>query len=301
MIPPLPPEVTAYVRKVFRACDRELSLRISRVPNVHETSLDMAFIDKLAEFASPALVAPNWAVRIDTHFLGGRRHFHSWEVADIGLLVFVRLGGRIRAKKVALLQSKRLFPSSGGAVATDAQDDYYIGFGRLLPSEDSTVALAKATTYRFSPSSKYKSLQAADHQTAAIAKFEAKRQVPVHYLFYNPWQVPSTVTTPFAVAPKLVGTGNAGTRVVPAALVAQQLIGKAPTYAPSFSELQTLVGKGRHISGWRLDHFVADLVLGCKEGKILESQDEGTMRDLFSDRSGPISAAIAVGIEGPAG
>ena len=169
MMPPLPPDVIAYVRRVFRACDRELSLRIARVPNVHETSLDMALIDKLAEFASPALVAPNWSVRIDTHFLGGRRHFHSWEVADIGLLVFVRLGKRVHAKKVALLQSKRLFPSSGGSLDTVAKDDYYIGFGRLLPSEESTVALAKPTTYKFSANSKYKSLHAANHPTAAPA------------------------------------------------------------------------------------------------------------------------------------
>jgi hypothetical protein len=76
MIPPLPPVVVKYVRKVFRTCDRELSLRIARVPNVHETSLDMAFIDKLGEFASPALVALNGTVRLDTHFLGGRRHFY---------------------------------------------------------------------------------------------------------------------------------------------------------------------------------------------------------------------------------
>lgn len=78
MIPMLHPEVVKYVRKVFRSCDRELSLRIARVPNVHETSLDMAFIDELGKFASPALVAPNWTVRLDTHFLGGRRHFYSW-------------------------------------------------------------------------------------------------------------------------------------------------------------------------------------------------------------------------------
>jgi hypothetical protein len=301
MIPPLPSEVVSYVRKVFRACDRELGLRIARVPNVHETSLDMALIDKLAEFASPALVSPNWTVRIDTHFLGGRRHFHSWEVADIGLLVFVRLGGRVQAKKVALLQSKRLFPSSGGVVASDALDDYQIGFGRLLPSEESTVQLAKQTNYRFTPLSKYKSLQVADHQSAAIADFEAAKHVPVHYLLYNPWNVPTEVATPFSKAPTLAGKGDAGTRVIPASLVAQKLAGKAPTHSPTFAELEGLVGKGRHLAGWRLDHFVADLVLGCKQGKLIESDDQSLMRSLFSERSGPISAAIAVAIEGPAG
>ena len=41
---------------------------------------------------SPAVVAPDWSVRIDTHFLGGRRHFRSWEIADIGVLVYLRDG-----------------------------------------------------------------------------------------------------------------------------------------------------------------------------------------------------------------
>lgn len=298
MIPSLPREVVTYIRKVFRACDRELSLRIARVPNVHETSLDMALIDKLATFASPTSVAPSWTVRIDTHFLGGRRHFHSWEVADIGLLVFVRLRGQIVAKKVALLQSKRLFPASGGTVVPDAPDDYYIGFSRLLPSDGPTLPLATPTTFRFSRSSKYKSLQAGDHQAAAIAEFEKAQKIPVHYLFYNPWDIPLEVQTPLTVTPKLAGTGNAGTRVVPAALVAQKMAGNAPTYAPSFRDIEGLVSGSRHLAGWRLEHFVADLVLGCKEGKLLGSEDQGSMRSIFSERTGPISAAIAIGIEG---
>jgi hypothetical protein len=260
----------------------------------------MAFIDELGKFASPALVAPNWTVRLDTHFLGGRRHFYSWEVADIGLIVYVRLGGRVRARKVALLQSKRLFPSSGGAVAVDELDEYQIGFGRLLPSQELTVELAKRTTYRFTPASKYKSLLTADHQSVAIAEFETARQVPVHYLFYNPWDVPSSTTTPLSAVPKLHGAGSGGARVVPAALVAQKLAGKVPSHAPSFAELAGLVGIGSHLAGWRLDHFVADLVLGCKQGKLIEPNDHATMRGLFSERSGPISAAIAVAIEGPA-
>ena len=113
---PVPDEVVKYVRQVFRACDRELGLRIERVPGVHEPALDMALIDELAKFSSPVSVTPEWTVRIDTHFLGGRRHYYGWEIADIGLLVYVRMRGKLYATKVALLQSKRLKPSSGGAV-----------------------------------------------------------------------------------------------------------------------------------------------------------------------------------------
>ena len=56
-IPTLPKPVTQYVRKVFASCNRAVSLRIARVPNVSEPSLDFAFIDHLAGFASPAIVA----------------------------------------------------------------------------------------------------------------------------------------------------------------------------------------------------------------------------------------------------
>jgi hypothetical protein len=55
----------------------------------------MALIDKLAEFASPASVSLNWTLRLDMHFLGGRRHVLSSEVADIGMPIFIRLGGRV--------------------------------------------------------------------------------------------------------------------------------------------------------------------------------------------------------------
>jgi hypothetical protein len=297
MIQPLPALVVAYVRKVFRACDKEVSLRISRVPNVHETALDMAFIDQLTTYASPALVAPNWTVRIDTHFLGGRRHFHSWEVADIGVLVYVRMGGRVVAKKVALLQSKRLFPTSGLTLTTANIDDFTVGFARLLPSEEPTVAFEKPTTFRFSNASKYKSLQAGDHQVAAISEFERQRDIPVHYLLYNPWNVPTDVSTPLTTSPKLIGSGNAGTRVVPAALVEQRMFGKAPNFAPTFDDLQGLVSGTQHLAGWRIDYFIAELVLGCKEGKLIEAEDQSTMRSIFTDRSGPISAAFAIAIE----
>lgn len=90
------------------------------------------------------------------------------------------------------------------------------------------------------------------------------------------------------------------TRVIPAALVARKLGGKTPTHTPSFEDLSGLVGNGRQSAGWRLDHFVADLILGCKQGKILELDDHAMMRSLFSERSGPISAAVAVAIEGAA-
>ena len=55
-----------------------------------------------------------------------------------------------------------------------------------------------------------------------------------------------------------------------------------------------------HLADWRFDHFVTDLLLGCKQGELIEPEDQVTMRGFSSERSGPLSAAIAVAIEGPA-
>ena len=76
-------------------------------------ALDQALIDVLADYGAPQIVAPGWAVRIDVHFLGGRRHYYSWEVADIGVLVLAKHKAAVEAKKIALLQSKRLYPDTG--------------------------------------------------------------------------------------------------------------------------------------------------------------------------------------------
>lgn len=257
----------------------------------------MALIDHLAAFATPVSVGPNWTVRIDTHFLGGRRQFHSWEVADIGVLVLVRLGGRVRARKVALLQSKRLFPV-GAAVVDDTRDDYEIGFGRLLPSNEATAALSRSTRFVFSLDSKYKSLKTGDAQIKAIREFEKLNHILVHYLFYNPWDVPTEVRTPITAFPKLRGSGTVGARLLPSSVVLTQLKGRPAGYSPTLRDLEGLTpGVGSRF-GWRLESFVADLVLGCKEGTLLETLAEPSIQNLFSRRSGPISAAIAVSIEG---
>jgi hypothetical protein len=52
---------------------------------------------------------------------------------------------------------------------------------------------------------------------------------------------------------------------------------------------------------WTLHNFVADLVIGCKEGYIAgvnSMEDEGLFR-VFNLRSAPISAAISISIDAP--
>ena len=185
-LPTFPPEVHRYVARVFRAANRRVCEKIARVPNCSEPSLDLTLIEHLSQFGGPQVVAPGWAVRIDIHYLGGLRHFYRWEVADIGVLIFAKQGSSVVAKKTALLQSKRLYPSGGG-IAEESPEDYNIGFGGLLPSPGSSKSLSLAHSFHFKGTSKYKALKVADDQYKAIESYETKNNLDVHYLLYNPW------------------------------------------------------------------------------------------------------------------
>ncbi len=74
--------------------------------------------------------------------------------------------------------------------------------------------------------------------------------------------------------------------------------GKPKNYVPSFQDMAGIVSKTRvHQYGWRLEHFVSSLVMKCKEGHLFQGLDEDNMVALFSRRSGPIAAALAVTVE----
>jgi hypothetical protein len=53
--------------------------------------------------------------------------------------------------------------------------------------------------------------------------------------------------------------------------------------------------------GWRLEHFIVNLLLGCKEGYIGgddPTRDRGLLR-VFGGRTAPISAGISITIDAP--
>lgn len=296
-LPDLPPAVHRYILGVFRAANLRLSEKIASVPNTSEPSLDMTLIEYLTHHAAPRVVAPGWAVRLDVHYLGGLRHFRSWEIADIGLLVFAKQRGSIVAQKVALLQSKRLYPVSG-AINEETRDDYMIGFGTLLPGSPNTPSLALNHRYEFTEQCRYKALRVGDEQYEAIKEYETDKGLPVHYLFYNPWVLPTTYTLPSTGKVRLGAAGNGGCRVLPSHLLRSAMASRPAASQPSFADLSGLVTKGvAHRHGWRLEHFVSNLVMKCKEGKVYDSPTEDSMYALFNRRSGPIAAALAITVE----
>jgi len=69
------------------------------------------------------------------------RHFRQWGIADIGLLLFVRDPVQVITRKVALLQSKRLYQSNM-TVREETTVDYEIGFARLADPSDLANSIA---------------------------------------------------------------------------------------------------------------------------------------------------------------
>ena len=109
----------SWLLDVLGTCNKRISKLITDVPTTHATPLDMTFIQHFLGVSIPFRFPQRggWTVDLSTHYLGGGRHWgdrpdwpRRWEIADIGLLVLFRQSGNLLRSKVALLQSKRLYP-----------------------------------------------------------------------------------------------------------------------------------------------------------------------------------------------
>ena len=295
----IPKPVRNWLRAVFRDVNNKLSARVSTIPTAHEPTLDMAFIDSLNGRAYPASVPGAWTIRLDTHYLGGMRHWRNWEIADIGVLVMFRKNGKLIGSKTALLQSKRLYPQEQG-LEEDEPEDYGIGFARLYKDAIGSSAL-QLRKFTMNVQSRYKALLVDDEQYKAIIAYESQTRVPVFYLLYNPWVLPWSVVLPIAGKPKLPPRKDVGARIVPAIRMRTALTGRPAGYTPTYDDLVTKAPpefQGVHTAGWRLEHFIVDRLLACKEGHQNPSMtiDQGLER-VFYRRSGPIATALSITID----
>lgn len=153
----IPPGVIDWVRDVFLAVNTRSASTLSRIPNIFETTLDQNLISHVSEYSAPFKFPSDWIISIDTHFLGGGRIWGRWEIADIGLLVVFRKGA-VLGTKLALLQSKRLYPDEIETALDIHEIDYRIGFGRLLSSESEYRSQIRPRTFNFAANSKYRAL-----------------------------------------------------------------------------------------------------------------------------------------------
>jgi len=293
---PIPTDVTEWIRKVFRECNERITEKLSNNPNLPEESLDLTWIEHLSQYASPVTLGSSWTIKIETHYLGGLRHFRNWEIADLGVLMFFRRAGALERSKVALLQSKRLYPSNN-TVQEEDRIDYKIGFARLADPESLQQSVAVQAEFQFDDSCRYGALSAKSDQVKAIADYQKQNKTPVYYQFYNPWRIPFTQRIPLSQFKRPSGKLNLGTRVIPARDVHKLLASYVAGQKPTLADIEGLCPGAPY--GWTLEHFIADLLLGCVEGSIFTSISEERIQNLFYRRSGPISAAIAISIEAP--
>src|SRR5260370_4243367 len=180
----------------------------------------------------------------------------------MGVLVHYRRAGKLLQSKAAVLQSKRLY-ATGISVKEDLREDYEMGFGRLADPEDVRVPLYLKTRYEFDFDCRYAELRARDQQYRVLKKYMRESKIPVFYQLYNPAFLPFTRTVPLPVDDPDLKEIPFGTRVLPIAEVFKVLDKKPANYAPTVGELS-----GNHRSfefGWRLEYFVADLLLEKKK------------------------------------
>lgn len=303
MLPALPADVIEFVRAAFAEVNAKVTLLLSRQPSIHEEGLDFHLVSSLDEIGPRLLPTSGAAVEIETHWLGGRRHFGRWEIADIAVVVVVRQSGRLVARKIALLQSKRLY-SREVPIQTRDRSDYEIGIGRLIDRTESTVPLFQRRQFSFSNDCVYGALTAGSEQVERIERYFAERNVPVYYTLYNPSRIPLSAAVPrLTTEPEDVSI-ELGCRVLTAqeahTVLASLPVGKPPTFSELVREASSGLSRDLYAPhGWRLETFVADEMLQCREGRLFEDTQDPDLESLLYARSAPIAAAVVVNIDLP--
>lgn len=294
----IPQEVIDFIRDIFARANNKVATALTMQPSYPEESLDNLLVNELAA-VPPAFFAKSRAgVVLESHWLGKRHMYDSWEVADIAFQISVRIAGKLIARKVTLLQTKRLYARE--LAGTELEEyDYYVGIGRLFDKGDS-VPLYPQRTFHFKPDCKYEMLVAEARQVKSIDRYAVSRQIEVFYGLYNPLTVPFTGKYPWDSTNAPPSTNTVGCRVIPSTdvhgVLAKKAKGKAVTYDElTFAKYYKDDGVSGH--GWRLENFIADEVMKCRRGRLFTQNFDEDMRALLYGRTGPISSAIAITID----
>ena len=290
--PTLPQDVVDWVRKVIGYSNDHVTERIVNQPNIREVSLDDALINKIAQYSAPKRLASGAVVMLEVHNIGGLRHFYRWELADIAFLIHVSLRGEPLEQKIGLLQSKRLYPEN---FDVDQRDPirFMEGMNGLLQPFDRNTLSAFARKYEFTSKSTYGAIKQSDEQLERIIDFHDKFDNAVYYLLYNPSVIPFETEIPNA-AYDVIASPEEGARVVTVETIAKSISQKTIGFrGPNLKSIKKIANKDY----WRLETWVADLLLGCKVGRRYTKEDEELVGSLLVRRSGPISAAIRINID----
>lgn len=292
----IPEDVKQYVRKHFAKCNKGVASDLSLFPAIHEESLDMNLIAYWSKIQGPVKLKSNWTVRVDAHFIGGGRHFGTWEVADIGLMLVFRRKGKVIRSKMAFLQSKKLYANS----LVFKKDNPYIrrfGMGRLLVTEEEHDEIITPRLLHFTEASKYNAFEKDSEQQQAMKSFQERYGMKMYYLLYNPLNIPYSIKMPVETHPKF-GKNEIGCRVIPKEFLDEALSTYPGKHKPSFGDIKYMLSgeflNKKHDAGWRLEHFIVDLMMGCKEGIIDDSPNFETMVRFMNDKRSPMSSSLSI-------
>ncbi len=293
-----PRDVFEWVTDVFWQCNMRISEKLTNNPNIPEQSLDLTWVEHFSQFTSPVTLGSSWTVKVETHYLGGLRHYYNWEIADIGVLLFIRRGGRVATSKVALLQSKRLYPTTD-RVREEHPSDYETGFARLADPEDLQTPITLEAEFEFNEDCRFGALIAGSTQIRAIAAYQRENNLLVYYQLYNPWSLPIVQRIPLSTYARPSTELTHGVIIVPASRVHEYLRTQVEGHRPTLRELGTICDDA-FAYGWPLEVFAGDLFLSCREGSPFETIEDERIQNLFYRRTGAIAAAIAITVEKPA-
>lgn len=292
----LPEDAVDWVRMIMRSCNDEVTERLVNQPNVREPSLDDAFINNVSRYAAPKALPSGAIVMLEVHNIGGLRQFGKWELADIAFVVHVSMFGKPLEQKIGLLQSKRLYPENFD-VDEDDPISFRMGLNGLIEPNSGNSLSKLQRNYEFLDGSRYNAIHNPDDQLDRIKQFHDQFGEAVFYLLYNPSSVPFQTKLP-ATTYQSVSMPPEGARVVRSESIEKALsLDDGGPRGPSISSVK----KSSGAEYWRLEHWVADLLLRCKVGRRYSQEDSDLIERLVYRRSGPIGAAIRVNIDLPEG
>jgi hypothetical protein len=293
--PVIPKDAIEYFRHAFAEANRIATERIVNVPNIRETTLDDALVDALIPFSPPKRLQSGAVVEMDVHNIGGLRRIYHWETADIAILVFIYRGRQMIAQKIAMLQTKRLFPKNNDVLDEDPEGFRY-GMNAFLNRDSRSPLAVLNREFVFDDTCAYGALKAGSEQVAMINSLNSQFGESVFYMFYNPSTVPVSIQYPVR-SRRQIKSAKVGCRV----FLSHEVHTVLDTLEKDRSPTLKMIVTGGKTSNWRLESWVADLVLQCKLGRRFDDSMQDKVSMLLERRSGPIGAAIAISIALPHG
>ena len=291
----IPKEIKTYLEEVFKAANNEVSKRLSIMPHTEISALNELFLSVLKQYAILKKFDSNWSIRVDSIFTGAGRHYYSWEIADIAVFILFRSRGKVFKIKVALLQSKKIYPK--GLRKENDNNFRFTSLKELIKLEDNFSKILKAKRFNFNESCLYKGLKVKNAQWESINNYSKTTKIPVFYMFFNPTKIP--LKSKFSENSTISELENeAGIRIIPESKMYETF--KRKNRLPSYKDLKNNINLRETKdpeAGLRLEYFISEFLLESEEVYNSESINDEELDKLFQKRNGALQSAILINIE----